>query len=81
MKSVIVYSTPTCSYCKKLKEWFRDKNIPFEDINVADNEKAAKKMVEESGQFGVPVWKVVEDGKVKRIAIGYDINELEEEFI
>ena len=52
---VKVYSTPTCPYCKQAKEFLKQNNIPFEDINVADDSAAADEMVQKSGQMGVPV--------------------------
>ncbi|MBZ1356527.1 MAG: glutathione S-transferase N-terminal domain-containing protein [Candidatus Nealsonbacteria bacterium] len=62
MKKVKVYSTPTCVYCVTLKRFLKEKNIEFEEINVADNEAAAKEMVEASGQMGVPVVDI--DGEI-----------------
>ncbi len=53
-----VFSTPTCPYCVMEKEWLKQHNIEFEDINVAQDRDAAKEMVEKSGQMGVPVTKV-----------------------
>ncbi len=50
-----VYSTPTCPYCKQAKEFLKQNNIPFDDINVAADQKAADDMVQKSGQMGVPV--------------------------
>ncbi|MBI2147561.1 glutaredoxin family protein [Candidatus Woesearchaeota archaeon] len=54
-RSVKVYSTPTCPYCVKAKEFLRENNVKYEDINVADNPAAADELVEKSGQMGVPV--------------------------
>lgn len=53
--TVKVYSTPTCPYCNMAKDFLKEKGIAFEDINVAENQEAAKDMVEKSGQMGVPV--------------------------
>ncbi len=50
-----VYSTPTCPYCTLVKDYLREKKLPFEDIDVAANGEAAKDMVKISGQMGVPV--------------------------
>lgn len=52
---VKVYSTPTCPYCFMAKDFLKENNIPFEDINVAEDHDAAHEMVEKSGQMGVPV--------------------------
>ncbi|NPA67187.1 MAG: glutaredoxin family protein [Chlorobi bacterium] len=53
-KSVIVYSTPTCSWCNRLKSYLRENNIKFRDIDVSKDQKAAEDMVKRSGQQGVP---------------------------
>ncbi|GAB1455951.1 MAG: glutaredoxin domain-containing protein [Spirochaetia bacterium] len=70
--SVAVYSTPSCSYCKLVKDWLKTKNIRFDDYNVASDPRRAEEMVRKSGQMGVPVTDV--NG---RIIIGFNTNELE----
>jgi glutaredoxin 3 len=52
---VIVYSTSTCPYCIYAKEYFKENNIPFEDVNVGIDRARAQEMVTKSGQMGVPV--------------------------
>lgn len=49
-----VFTTPTCPYCHMLKQYLQSKNIPFEEIDVSENREWAYKMVEKSGQMGVP---------------------------
>ena len=66
-KKVIVYSTPTCPYCIRAKEFLKNNNIVFEDIDVSSNQSAADTMVEKSGQMGVPVLDI--DGE---IIVGFD---------
>ena len=61
-KRVKVYSTSTCPYCAMAKAFLREKNIPFDDVNVGDNSEAAKEMVKKSGQMAVPVIDI--DGKI-----------------
>ena len=55
MPKVTVYSTPTCPWCHKAKDFLKENDVPFQDINVAANQKAAEEMIEKSGQMGVPV--------------------------
>ena len=50
---VIVFSTPTCSYCRKAKRYFRKKQIPFRDVDVSRDQAAVRDMVRRSGQQGV----------------------------
>lgn len=54
-KKVIIYSTPTCVYCKMAKDFFAKNNIQYQEHNVADDEQARAEMVEKSHQLGVPV--------------------------
>lgn len=53
-KRVTVYSTPTCSWCNRLKTYLRENNVKFRDIDVTKDQKAAEDMVKRSGQQGVP---------------------------
>jgi len=77
---VTVYSTPTCPFCIKVKEFLKESNIEFTAIDVAEDEKAREEMVEKSGQMGVPVI-IVEKGegdkKKEQILVGFDPEELE----
>ena len=66
-KEIRVYSTPTCPYCIRAKQFLKDNNIPFEDIDVSSNPKAGEEMIEKSGQMGVPVLDI--DGE---IIVGFD---------
>ena len=65
--TVKVYSTPTCPYCHMAKDFLKENNIEFEDINVAEDKDAANEMIEKSGQMGVPVLDI--DGQV---IVGFD---------
>jgi len=67
MSRIKVYSTPTCPYCVTLKQYLKEHDIEFEDIDVASDERARNEMVEKSGQMGVPVVDI--DGQ---IVIGFD---------
>ena len=54
-KKVVVYSTPTCPYCKRAKDYLSRKGVTYTDINVAQDREKAKEMIEKSGQMSVPV--------------------------
>ena len=53
-KNVVVYTTPTCSWCTAVKRHFDANGITYREINVAADAKAAEAMVKKSGQQGVP---------------------------
>ncbi len=52
---VIIFSTPTCSFCTAAKRYFREKNVRFTDVDVSRDESAARDMMRRTGQMGVPV--------------------------
>lgn len=62
-----VFSTPTCPYCVTLKEFLKEKGFEYDDINVAEDDKARDEMIDRSGQMGVPVIDI--DGE---IIVGFD---------
>lgn len=71
--SVIVYSTPSCPYCKKVKNYLEEQGVDYEDIDVSDNPEKQQEMVEKSDQMGVPVVDV--DGE---IIVGFEPDKIEQ---
>jgi len=55
MPNVTVYSTPTCPWCHRLKDYLKKNNVEFEDKDVSMDDVARDEMVEKTGQMGVPV--------------------------
>ena len=55
MANVIVYSTPICPWCVKVKDFLREHNIDFVDNDVSTDPKKLQEMMDKSGQMGVPV--------------------------
>jgi len=72
-KSVIIYSTPTCPYCKRAKEYLSQKGISYTDYDVASDRDKAKEMLQKSGQMGVPVI-LVDD----QLVAGFNQSKLDE---
>lgn len=64
---VIIYSTPSCVYCKLAKQYFNEKGVVYKEVDVAADRKAAEAMIEKSGQLGVPV---IEIGD--KVIVGFD---------
>ncbi len=71
MAEVTVYSTPTCPWCVKAKEFLKANKVDFKEVNVAEDEKGKEEMIEKSGQMGVPVI-VIDD----TVIVGFDEDEL-----
>lgn len=71
-KQVTVYSTPTCPFCVRAKQFLKDNNIEFENVDVSTSQDKAQEMVKKSGQMGVPVLDI--DGE---IIVGFDRERIE----
>jgi len=65
--TVKVYTTPTCPYCYTLKEFLKEHNIEFEDIDISKDEKVKDDIIKRSGAIGAPIIEV--DGE---IVVGFD---------
>lgn len=67
MSEITIYSTPSCPYCDMAKDYLKEKDIVFTEIDVAADSSKAQEMIEISGQMGVPVIKIGSE-----IIIGFD---------
>lgn len=70
--AITLYSTPSCTYCRKAKDYFRENHVPFTEYDVSRDQRRADEMVRKSGQMGVPVIDV--NG---RIIVGFNQPEIE----
>lgn len=61
MKSITIYSTPSCHFCHMAKDYFNEHNIAYTEYDVAADQEKRKEMMETSGQMGVPVIKIDTD--------------------
>ena len=64
---VRVYSTPTCPWCKRTKQFLDENKIPYQNFDVASDKDARDEMVSKTSQLGVPVVDI--DGD---ILVGFD---------
>lgn len=64
---VILFTTPSCSYCRSAKQYLRQQGIRFKDIDVSRDSAAARDMVKRSGQSGVPVIQIG-----SKVVVGFD---------
>lgn len=59
---VIIYSAPSCIYCKMLKDYLRSHNVSFTEKDVVGDLEAREEMIHKSHQMGVPVADI--DGEI-----------------
>ncbi|MBI2989899.1 MAG: glutathione S-transferase N-terminal domain-containing protein [Candidatus Magasanikbacteria bacterium] len=67
MHKVLIYTTPTCGFCKMAKAFFKEHNVAYEEKDVSADQAAGEEMVKRSGQMGVPVIDI--DGE---LVLGFD---------
>jgi Glutaredoxin and related proteins len=72
IKSLTIYSTVECPYCHLLKDWLGKKGIAYKNIFVDKDEKAADRMIQISGQMGVPVTEIFFTNGKNEIVVGFD---------
>lgn len=67
MKKVIIYTTSTCSYCDKAKEYLKSKEVNFTEVDLTENPEETQKLIKKTGYTAVPQLEI--DGK---IIVGFD---------
>lgn len=55
MDKVIVYTTSSCPWCRRVKDYLKANHVHFKEVDVSMDSEAAMEMVYKSGQRGVPV--------------------------
>ncbi len=64
---VLVFTTPTCPWCSRAKQYLRQQKVPYREVDVSRDAAAARDLVRRTGQMGVPVVEI--DG---RPVVGFD---------
>lgn len=64
---VLVFTTPSCPWCTRAKQYLRQQNVTFREVDVSRDGAAARDLVRRTGQMGVPVVEI--DG---RPVVGFD---------
>lgn len=62
-----VYTTDSCPWCDKAKNFLKSKNLEYTELNVQDDMEAREEMIKKSRQMGVPVLDINDN-----IIIGFD---------
>ena len=67
MEEVMVYTTPACPWCSKVKSYLKNKGVNYQEVDVVKDTEAAQRMVDLTGQRSVPVIT-----KRDRYIVGFD---------
>lgn len=76
-KTITVYTTATCDYCRMLKKYLEDNNFPFNEKRVDLSQEDAQEMVSKSGQMGVPFTVITNDKGEEKGVLGFDVNSIQ----
>jgi glutaredoxin 3 len=49
MPDIVIYTKPYCPYCNRAKALFKQKDVPYTEINIQGNEALRTEMVTKSG--------------------------------
>jgi glutaredoxin-like YruB-family protein len=69
---VLVFTTPSCPWCLRAKQYLRQHNVRFREVDVSRDAAAARDLVRRTGQMGVPVVEI--DG---RPVVGFDKSQID----
>jgi len=53
-KKVVVYTSPDCIWCAKVKKYLKENNIRFTDFDVSKDKDKMYELIKKSGKMGVP---------------------------
>ena len=67
MAEIRVFTTPTCTYCHKVKNWLTDQGCVFMELDITQDVHALREWRALSGGIGVPV-----TAHGKDLIIGFD---------
>jgi len=68
-----IYTTPICAYCKMAKEYFKSKNLQYEEIPLVGNPDAQQLVMSKAGMVAAPIIEI--NGK---FVVGFDHAKIEE---
>lgn len=52
---VKIFTTPACPFCFVLIQFFKERNIEFEEIDISEDEKTREEVIKKSGQMSAPI--------------------------
>ncbi len=58
--NVTVYSTTWCGFCKAAKQYFDSIKVAYKEVDVEEDPAEGQRLVEKTGQMGVPVIEIGE---------------------
>ncbi len=67
-----IYTTPICAYCKMAKEYFKSKNLNYEEISLVGNPEAQQLVISKTGIVAAPIIEIK-----NKFIIGFDRSKID----
>ena len=74
--TIRIYTTPVCAYCKMAKEYFKSKNLQYEEIGLVENPGAQQLVMSKAGMVAAPILEI--NGK---FIVGFDRIKIDEALV
>lgn len=74
--TVKVFSTETCPWCVKAREFLTSLGVAYEAVNISGNKAAAMEIIKKTRQMGVPVIQIGE-----KYIVGYQPDAIKAELL
>lgn len=75
-KNITIYTTNTCSYCPMVKQYLKNKGLPYDEVNLEEHPELQAQVFEKSGALTVPVTIITKQDDTEDIVIGYNLSRL-----
>ena len=72
VSKIKIYTTPICAYCKMAKEYFKSKDLNYEEVNLVANPEAQQLIMSKTGMVAAPILEI--KGK---FIVGFNRQEIE----
>ena len=71
LSMIRIYTTPVCAYCKMAKEYFKSKDLQYEEIALVGNPDAQQLVMSKAGMVAAPIIEI--NG---RFVVGFNREEI-----
>lgn len=75
-KNITVFTTSTCAYCPMVKQWLKNKNLTYDEVNLEEHPERQQEVLEMSGALTVPVTIITKQDDTKEVVVGFNLARL-----
>ena len=76
VKNAVIYTTNSCAYCGPVKDFFKQKGVGYDEVNLDDHPERRQELLDISGQMAVPVIVVTKDDDSKDVTVGLNLQKI-----